>query len=156
MQNDAINPLDLRPIWLKCVYLFVFLWTYIIACFATTITGQYFWVGAHPHLRRKIKNEMSEYFYNYMVDVPVVSKDQYPIGIRIDLHDVIQGQDLDNFIFVYRKIIHDILTAKHMSHDAIIEDDSKKYVQDIPTKFYPIEDHSKRKLKIEIYSINKW
>lgn len=58
------------------------------------ITGQYFWEGAHPHIRRKIKKEMSEYFYKYLKDAPQVKDDQYPIGVRIDLYDDMNsGQD---------------------------------------------------------------
>lgn len=58
------------------------------------ITGQYFWTGAHPHIRRKIKREMSEFFYKYMKDIPMVREHQYPIGVRIDLYDVEDsGQD---------------------------------------------------------------
>jgi len=118
------------------------------------ITGQYFWTGAHPHIRRKIKREMSDFFYKYMKDMPKVEESQYPIGVRIDLYDKQDtGQDLDNFIFLYRKVIHDVLTAKEMKHEAIIIDDSKKYIQDIPTKFYPINDHNNRRLRIEVYSI---
>lgn len=118
-----------------------------------TITGQYFWTGAHPHIRRKIKREMSDYFLKYMGDAPQVDISQYPLGVRIDLYDTIKGQDLDNFISIYRKVIHDVLTAKDMNHKPIIIDDSKEYIQDIPTKFYPIEDHEDRKLVIQIYSI---
>lgn len=118
------------------------------------ITGQYFWMGANPHIRRKIKRDMSKFFYKYMKDIPKVEEHQYPIGVRIDLYDDENvGQDLDNFMPVYRKVIHDILTAKEMDHEAIIVDDDKKHIQDIPTKFYPIDDHKNRKLYIEIYSI---
>ena len=118
------------------------------------INGQYFWSGAHPHIRRKIKREMSIFFYEHMKDIPTIQEHQYPIGIRIDLYDnVNQGSDLDNFIYLYRKVIHDVLVADDMEHDPIIIDDSKKYIQDIPTKFYPIEDHDKRRLHIEIYSL---
>jgi hypothetical protein len=118
------------------------------------ITGQYFWTGAHPHIRRKIKREMSDFFYKFMKDIPPVQKHQYPIGIRIDLYDEMMiGQDLDNFIFLYRKVIHDVLTAKEMEHDAFIIDDSKEYIQDIPTTFYPIDNHEDRFLNIQIYSI---
>lgn len=118
------------------------------------INGQYFWTGAHPHIRRKIKREMSNFFYDYMKDIPTVSVNDYPIGVRIDLYDVEdQGSDLDNFIYLYRKVIHDVLVATDMIHEPIIIDDSKKYIQDIPTRFYPIDDHEKRKLHIEIYSL---
>ena len=118
------------------------------------ITGQYFWTGAHPHIRRKIKREMSDFFYKFMSHLPKVKQHQYPIGVRIDWYDKMKtGQDLDNFIFLYRKVIHDVLTAKEMDHSAIIIDDSKEYIQDIPTKFYPINEDEERKLCIEIYSI---
>lgn len=118
------------------------------------INGQYFWTGANPHIRRKIKREMSEFFLKYMENIPVVKKDQYPIGVRIDLYDVVdRGSDLDNFIYLYRKVLHDVLTANEMDHKAIIIDDSKIYIQDIPTKFYPIDSHDDRKLHIEIYSL---
>lgn len=118
------------------------------------INGQYFWTGAHPHIRRKIKREMSNFFYTYLKDVPKVESYQYPIGIRIDLYDVVdKGSDLDNFIYLYRKVLHDVLVANEMKHTPVIIDDSKKYIQDIPTKFYPIDNHDERKLHIEIYSI---
>ena len=118
------------------------------------INGQYFWTGANPHIRRKIKREMAEFFLRYMHAIPTVGSTQYPIGVRIDLHDVVnKGSDLDNFIYLYRKVLHDVLTANDMSHRAIIIDDSKEYIQDIPTRFHPIEDHDARKLHIEIYSL---
>lgn len=60
---------------------------------------------------------------------------------------------LDNFIFLYRKVIHDVLTSNEMEHCPIIVDDDKTHIQDIPTRFYPIDDHENRKLHIEIYSI---
>lgn len=118
------------------------------------INGQYFWTGAHPHIRRKIKREMSLFFYQYMAEIPKLQVKDYPIGVRIDLYDVVdKGSDLDNFIYLYRKVLHDVLVANDMDHDAIIIDDSKEYIQDIPTRFYPIDDHEKRKLHIEIYSL---
>jgi len=117
------------------------------------ITGQYFWVGAHPHIRRKIKRDMSEYFYEYFKEMPVVQDNQYPLGVRIDLYDTIRGSDIDNFIFVYRKVIHDVLTAREMKHDPFIRDDSREFIQDIPTRFYEIDDHDRRRLHIEIYSL---
>jgi hypothetical protein len=40
-----------------------------------------------------------------------------------------------------------------MGHHPIIVDDDKEHIQDIPTKFYPIDNHEDRKLHIEIYTI---
>lgn len=118
------------------------------------INGQYFWTGAHPHIRRKIKRDMANFFYEHMKDIPQVPENAYPIGVRIDLYDVMeQGSDLDNFIYLYRKVIHDVLSADEMDHEPIIIDDSKLYIQDIPTRFYPIDNHEERKLYIEIYSL---
>lgn len=118
------------------------------------INGQYFWTGANPHLRRKIKREMSDYFTEYIKHVPQVHKSQYPIGVRIDLYDVIDGgSDLDNFIFIYRKVIQDVLTGKDLDIKPVIIDDNKEYIRDIPSRFYPIDEHENRKLNIQIYSL---
>jgi len=120
------------------------------------ITGQYFWSGANPFIRRKIKNEMSDFFYEFLKDFKKAEDEDYPIGVRIDLYDEEDGQDLDNFIFLYRKVIHDVLTAKNMEHDPIIEDDSKEYIVDIPTRYYKTEEGEDRMLNIIVYSIKDW
>jgi hypothetical protein len=120
------------------------------------ISGQYYWQGAHPHIRRKMKKEMSESFCPYLSGLPIVKEEQYPIGVRIDLYDSLDDgthQDIDNFMFLYRKVIHDVLADVLGNCKKVIKDDSKEYIQDIPSRFYPIDDHEKRKLVVEIYSL---
>jgi hypothetical protein len=121
------------------------------------ITGQIFYSGINFNLRRKIKKEMANFFAPYLGQFKRIKKEQYPIGVRIDLYDSMDfkgsQQDLDNFIYPYRKVIHDVLTGKDPECKKVIEDDSKEYIQDIPTRFYPIDNHEDRKLVIEIYSL---
>jgi len=120
------------------------------------ITGNYFWSGAHEHIRRKIKREMADFFCPFLSKFKQVKDDQYPIGIRIDLYDEMEGgthQDIDNFIFLYIKLIHDLLVHHEKTSKNIKKDDSKEYIQDIPTTFHPIENHDDRKLVVEIYTL---
>jgi len=120
------------------------------------ITGQSYWQGIHPHIRRKMKKEMSEFFCPFISKLPRVKTDAYPLGIDIDLYDEIEGgthQDLDNFMLVYRKVIHDVLVDKEKHCKKIIQDDSKDFIRKISSTFYPIEDHKDRKLVIIIYTL---
>lgn len=41
-----------------------------------------------------------------------------------------------------------------MNHKPIIIDDSKLYLRDIPTRFYPIDEGIEKFLHIQIYSLN--
>ena len=118
------------------------------------INSQYFWSGSNPHIRRKMKRDMSLFLLNYIKRVPPVRLKQYPIGVKIILYDVINGEnDLDNFIYIWFKVLLDVLTAKEMSHRPIIIDDNRKYLRKLSVEFIPIDRHEDRKLTIQIYSI---
>lgn len=137
------------------------------------VQGQDIWRGINFNLRSKIAKELKKYFYEYFRGIPRVNK--YPIGIRIDFYDnVEEGEDIDNMIYFYRKTIHDALSGNvdfkkvtftknnvevtemvpdHQNYPPIIIDDSKKYVQSIPTRFYPIGKDEKPKMEIELFEL---
>jgi len=118
------------------------------------INSQYFWSGSNPHIRRKMKRDMSLFILNYIKHVPPVRLKQYPIGVNLILHDTINGEnDLDNFVYIWFKVLLDVLTAKEMDHKPIIIDDSRKYLRKLGIEFIPIKEHNDRKLTIQIYSI---
>ncbi len=118
------------------------------------INSQSLWSGINPHLRRKIKRDMSHYLLNYINKIPPVRMKQYPIGIEFVLYDIMDGEnDLDNFVYIWFKVVLDVLTAKEMNHKPIIIDDSRKYVRRLGINFVPIEKHEDRVLTIKIYSL---
>jgi len=118
------------------------------------INSQYFWSGSNPHIRRKIKRDMSNYLLGYIKHIPSVRNKQYPIGVNFILYDTIDGEnDLDNFVYIWFKVVLDTLTAKEMDHKPVIIDDSRKYLQKLGIEFVEIDKHEDRKLVVQIYSI---
>ncbi len=118
------------------------------------INSQYFWSGSNPHIRRKIKRDMSLFMLNYIKRIPPVRTNQYPIGINFILYDTINGEnDLDNFVYIWFKVVLDVLTAKEMDHKPIIIDDSREYVRKLGIEFRPIDRHEDRVLVVQINSL---
>ena len=119
------------------------------------INSQYFWSGANPHIRRKIKRDMSNFIMNYVRKIPQVKLYQYPVGISLDLYDIMEGEnDLDNFVFLWWKTLLDTLTAKDMDHRPVIIDDSRKYLRELIARYHPIENHDDRSIIVRIYSLH--
>jgi hypothetical protein len=142
------------------------------------IRGQEIWRGMDYHLRSKIASELKKYMYDKIKDMPVINDDLiYPLSIRIDFYDnVEEGEDIDNMVYFYRKCTHDALCG-NVSFDKVdagkdkkgkaihqmvpdriayppkLIDDDKLHVQDIPTRFYPIQEGETPKMVIEIYSL---
>ena len=100
------------------------------------ISGQDFWTGINCHLRSKISKELKKFFYESMRNMPVLQKEDYPIGISLDIYDTISHADLDNLTYVYRKTLHDALCG-NVEFD---KNESGKYVPN--RELYPafIED----------------
>jgi hypothetical protein len=132
------------------------------------VAGQDIWSNINYHLRSKIAKELKKYFYESLKSIPpLMDEDFYPIGIRIDIHDTIEGEDLDNQIYWYRKTMHDALCGNvEFSKDSngnnipdrkkyppILIEDDKLHIQDIPTKFYAVPTRNDRKLVVEIYQL---
>ena len=132
------------------------------------ISGQDFWSGVNCHIRSKISKELKKFFYEILRDIPKIDDCDYPIGIELDIYDVIEGnQDIDNLTYIYRKTLHDALAGNiefikdengkfHPDKDkypAIISDDSLQYVQQISSRFYPIEDHNNNLMIIKLYKL---
>ena len=137
------------------------------------IQGQDIWRGINFNLRSKISKEIKKYFYEQFRGIPYIT--EYPLEIRIDYYDKMnEGEDLDNLAYWYRKCIHDALCGNvefnkvnvekegktvqenipdREKYPQIIVDDSKKYIQSIPTKFHPIKDDETPKMVIEISKI---
>lgn len=132
-----------------------------------TLSGQDLWASMNFHLRSKVSKELKKYFYDHVSSLEPLQEDLYPVGVRLKFYDEISGEDLDNLSIWYRKTIHDALcgNVEYVKNDdgkyipirknykQILVDDSKEYVQSIPTEFYPIKDTEKRKLIIEIFKI---
>lgn len=132
-----------------------------------TLSGQDIWSTMNFHLRSKISKELKKYFYAQISHLEPLEDEMYPIGIRLIFYDTIDGEDLDNQSIWYRKTITDALCgnveynksetgqyiANRENYKQIIKDDSKEFVQSIPTEFYPIEDTEKRKLTIQIFKV---
>jgi len=143
-----------------------------------SIRGQEIWRGMNYHLRSKIASELKKWIYKQIEDIPVLNDELiYPLSIRIDFYDnVNEGEDLDNMIYFYRKCTHDALCGnvefskveigKDKKNKPIFQmipdrekfppkiiDDDKLHVQDIPTRFYPIEEGGTPLMIIEICSL---
>lgn len=134
------------------------------------IQGQDIWRGINFNIRSKIAKEMKKYFYEKFRGIPVIN--EYPIEVKIDFYDnVDEGEDLDNMIYFYRKCIHDALCGNvefkkisiekngvvteefvpdRKKYPQIIIDDSKKYIQSIPTRFYPVDGKTEPSIVIEL------
>lgn len=132
------------------------------------IAGQDLWVGIDHHLRSKLAREMKIFFYDYIRDIkPIINIKDYPIGVGIEIMDAYDDGDIDNMEHIYRKVLHDALcgniefikgddgkfTPDRKKYRPIIIDDSKQYIQEIWTKFIPIQNHEDRKMTIIIYSL---
>lgn len=131
------------------------------------ISGQDFWTGINHNLRSKIGKELKKYFYNILSEMKPVPEDEYPIGVKIDIYDVIDEGDIDNLIYIYRKTVHDSLCGNiefvkdengkfhpdRKNYKPLIIDDSKEYIQEINTRFYPIRDHEERQMIIQLYRL---
>lgn len=144
------------------------------------IHGQLIWSGINHFTRSKIAKEMKTYFYEQFRDtIPeLLDPSTYPLGIRIDVYDNIEeGEDLDNMMFIYRKAIHDALCGNvdfkktaigkykngrvkygfipdREKYPPKIVDDDKQHIQEINSRFYPINKEDKCALFIQLYSIN--
>lgn len=134
-----------------------------------TISGQDLWSGMDPHLRSKVGHAMKVYFYEKIKHfTPITNLNEYPIGVRIIIWDIDNGGDLDNMIYIYRKTIHDALCGNvefvpitdggkvkykpdYDKFPPILIDDSKKYINDLHSKFVAINDHNRRKMIIQLY-----
>jgi len=134
------------------------------------IQGQDIWRGINFNLRSKIGKEIKKYFYEHFRGLPYIT--DYPLEVKIDFYDKLdEGEDLDNMVYWYRKCIHDALCGNvefnkinveknggivqenipdREKYPQIIVDDSKKYIQSIPTRFYPIKEGENPKIVVEI------
>lgn len=143
------------------------------------IHGQTIWSGISHFTRSKIAKEMKSYFYTqFRNEIPeILDPSSYPIGIRIDVYDRIdEGEDFDNMMFIYRKAVHDSLCGNvdfkktalgkykngkvkygylpdREKYPPKIIDDSKEYVQEMNSRFYPISEGDLPSLFIQIYSL---
>lgn len=142
------------------------------------IRGQEVWSGMSHYKRSRISKDMKLYFYEKLSEIkPLLDPSIYPIGIRIDVYDHLEeGEDLDNFMLIYRKTIHDALcgnveyiktiTGKDKKGDDITKlvpnyekyppiliDDDKKHIQEICSRFYPVDESQEPVLFIQIYSL---
>lgn len=122
------------------------------------IKGQDIYSGnLREHFRGMVMDKIKECYYPYIKDLPVI--DCYPIKIECALYDTVKnaydktgdlGQpwDVDNFIYPYVKAFPDILVRE----GKISNDDRLHLPSSIHVNFYPIKDHSKRKL---VFTISK-
>jgi hypothetical protein len=132
------------------------------------ISGQDIWVGMNHHLRSKISKELKKFFYDAIKECQVLDDKDYPIGISIDIYDVIQSSaDIDNFEHIYRKCLHDALagniefvknengkfSSDKENYISIIKDDNLNYVRQMVTTFYPIENHDDSQMIIKLYKL---
>ncbi len=132
------------------------------------IAGQDLWVGIDHNLRSKLAREMKVYFYEYLRNIkPILDIKAYPLGIGLEIMDVFDDGDIDNMEHIYRKVIHDALCGNvefikdendkfvpdRKKYTPIIIDDSKQYIQEMWTRFIPIQNHEGRKMTIIIYSL---
>ena len=131
------------------------------------ISGQDLWSGINHNLRSKIAKELKKFFYFNLRDVQPISPSSYPLGIGIEIYDVYDDGDIDNMEHIYRKCLHDAMCGnvsfikneagkwvpERDKYPPIIEDDNKRCVQEIWTRFFPIENHEERMMKIIIYSL---
>jgi hypothetical protein len=142
------------------------------------ISGQDIWRGINYHMRSKVASELKKYFYSYLSNVPVLDDELiYPLSVRLDFYDHInEGEDIDNMAFMYRKCLHDslcgnvsfqkvengtdksgkptyMLVPDRETFPPKIIDDRKEYIQDIPTRFFPINEDETPKIVIEVCSL---
>jgi hypothetical protein len=134
--------------------------------------------GIDYNLRSKVFKELKRYFYEFFREIKPIDKRFYPITIGIDFFDILGDYDLDNLIIVYRKCITDALcgnvefvktdTGKKNKNDATVYnyvpdyekypkkllDDNVRYVQGVPTMFYPVNREEDRQMVITINSLN--
>ena len=135
------------------------------------ISGQDIWRGIPYHTRSAIAKALKKYFYEEFVRYmkPLDVKD-YPIGVEMIFYDVVDGEDLNNQEYFYKKSLGDalagnvhfirkkegqkiILVPDYSSYPKKIQDDSKEFIQEYYTKFIPITEHKDRSLLIKIYKI---
>lgn len=104
------------------------------------------------HMLGFVMNKIKECYYPYIKDLKPI--DFYPVKIRCEVHDTIKhayvkaksdiGQrwDVDNLVYPYLKAFPDILTR-----EGILKDDDRLHLpSSIHAEFYPIDNHSERKL----------
>lgn len=132
------------------------------------ISGQEMWSGMHCHLRSKIAKSLKIHFYHYIKDLEPLAADDYPIGISLDVYDIMAGNaDIDNLTSIYRKTLHDTLSGNvefiksddgkfypdRETYHQTIEDDDLNHVQYISSRFYPVDTTDERKLVIKIFKL---
>lgn len=122
------------------------------------IKGQDIYSGnLREHFKGMVMDKIKECYYPHIKDLPVI--DSYPVKIECSLYDTVKnaydktgdlGQpwDVDNFIYPYVKAFPDILVRE----GKISNDDRLHLPSSIHVNFYPIKDHSKRKL---VFTISK-
>jgi hypothetical protein len=120
------------------------------------IKGQDIYSGnLREHFRGMVMDKIKECYYPYVKDLPVI--DSYPIKIECDLYDTVKnsydktgdlGQpwDVDNYCYPYMKAFPDILVRE----GKLRNDDRLHFPSSIHVRFFPIKDHSKRKLVFTI------
>jgi hypothetical protein len=131
------------------------------------ISGQDFWTGINCHIRSKISKELKKFFYEAIKDFEPLQDSDYPIGIDLNIYDVLEGADIDNLTFVYRKCLHDALGGNvefikdangkfcpdRTKYPPIIQDDSLFFVRRICSEFHPIKCHEDNMMIIKLYKL---
>lgn len=131
------------------------------------ISGQDIWTGINHHLRSKIAKELKKFFYEHISNFEKLKPTDYPIGISIEIYDVIDCADIDNLEHIYRKCLHDSLAGNvefiqdengkfcpdRQKYPPIIEDDNLHFVRQMITTFYPIESHDDNMMIIKLYKL---
>lgn len=135
------------------------------------ISGQDIWRGISYHTRSAIAKALKKFFYEELVSkMKQLNVNDYPIGVEMIFFDVIDGEDLNNQEYFYKKSLGDamagnvsfikqqsngktILVPDYKTYPKKIKDDSKEFIQEYITRFIPIETHDKRSLLINIYKL---
>lgn len=107
------------------------------------ISGNSLYKGMHERVRIAIINGIKEAFLPHLPPISVGDVLKYPVHVHMRLYRTIGdgNWDVDNFVILYFKAFHDLLTEQGK-----IPDDSIRYISGTSNDFHPIASDDDRKM----------